>query len=213
MSPTAANPARLRGRPAGARRTHRVRLLQAAAELLVRSGAASLTLAATARQAAVTPALAHYYFGNRDGLLAALIDERVAPRVQDLISSAGVRANQPVNALTFLMQRSNSMLLTDRLLRHCIWLPDAPARALRMYLHQALAQLLAQAQDSGRIRADLPPSYLADSLLGLVLFPFLDAADHIAQGNEALAALAMQHIALLQDGILSAHRPRQESSA
>lgn len=212
MDTDSAPSTRLRGRPAGARRTHRARLIQAAAELLVESGSTGLTLAATARRAAVTSALAHYYFGNRDGLLAALITERVLPRVEDLISSASVRADQPINALTFLMQRSNSLLLTDPLLRHCIWLPDAAAHALRTRLRETLGQLLVRARDSGRIRGDLPPAYLADSLLGLVLFPFLDAADRTAHRNEELAALAVQHIALLQDGIVSAHRPRQESS-
>ncbi len=39
--------------------------------------------------------LAHYYFGSREGLIEALLSERVAPRIDDLVASARVRAGQP----------------------------------------------------------------------------------------------------------------------
>jgi AcrR family transcriptional regulator len=187
-------------------------MLACAAELLLAPGAGELTLQQVARAAAVTPALAHYYFGNREGLWAALIAERVAPHVEDLLHAARIRAGQPVAALTFLMQRTTSLLATEPLLRHCLWLSCAPAQALRDQLRATLADLLTRAQRSGVLRADLPVPYLCDSLLGLVLFPFFDAARDDG-GGERVAALTLQHVALLQDGIVRAQRPRQASSS
>ncbi len=207
------NPAlRGRGRPPGVRHTQRRRLLSCAAELLLETAEAALTLQRVAQAAGATPALAHYYFGSREGLLEALIQERAAPHVEDLISAARIRAGQPVAALTFLMQRTSSLLATDPLLRRCLWLPVAPARALRDRLRVTLDDLLRRAQRGGLLRADLPAPYLVESLLGLVLFPFFDAGRDADGSGERVAALTLQHVALLQDGIVRAQRPRQESS-
>ncbi len=200
------------GRPPGAAQTQRNRLVQAARELLCDPDMPELTLQRAATLAGVTPALAHYYFGSREGLLEAVIRERVTPHVDDLVSAARVRAAQPVNALTFLLQRTSSLLQTDALLRRCLWIPGGPALLLRERLRSVTQELLTGAQRNGQLRTDLAPDYLADTLLGLVLFPFFDARQEEA-GGERFAALTMQHVALLQDGIVRAQRPRQESSA
>lgn len=213
METIAKSPPRRPGRPAGARTSQRGRLLAAARTLIIGPDQAELTLQAAARLAGVTPALAHYYFGSREGLLNALILERVEPHIDDLLSAAQIRAGQPVAALTFLMQRTNSLLLAEPLLRRCLWLPAASALALRNRLRAALRHLLVRAQAAGALRSDLAPDYLTDSLLGLVLFPFLDEPDSSEGGSERIAALALQHVALLQDGIVRAQRPRHDSGA
>jgi TetR/AcrR family transcriptional regulator len=205
------SPARSRGRPVGGKAVQRRRLLACAAELLLAPSAGELTLQQVARAAGVTPALAHYYFRSRDGLWEALIAERVAPHVEDVLQAARIRAGQPVVALTFLMQRLTSLMATEPLLRHCLWLPCRPALELRDHLRATLSDLLARAQRSGVLRADLPAQYLCESLLGLVLFPFFDAGRDDG-GGERVAALTLQHVALLQDGIVRAQKPRQESS-
>lgn len=201
------------GRPVGAHANQRGRLLTAARSLIVDAGQLEPTLQATATLAHVTPALAHYYFGSREGLLRTLIEERVQPHIDDLLSAAQIRAGQPVAALTFLMQRTNSLLLAEPLLRRCLWLPAAPAQALRNRLRTALRHLLVRAQAAGALRADLAPDYLTDALLGLVLFPFLDERGSGDGSSDRIAALALQHVALLQDGIVRAQRPRQDSGS
>ncbi|MET0281844.1 MAG: TetR/AcrR family transcriptional regulator [Steroidobacteraceae bacterium] len=210
---TPESPPRGRGRPAGTRNLQRRRLLASACDLLLAVGAADLTLQQVARAAGVTPALAHYYFRNREGLLAAVIADRVAHHIEDLVEAARIRAGQPVAALTFLMQRTTSLLATEPLLRLCLWLPVEPARALRDTLRATLSDLLMRAQRAGLLRADLTAQYLCESLLGLVLFPFLEATRDADAGGERVAALTLQHVALLQDGIVRAQRPRQESAA
>lgn len=203
---------RKRGRPAGQRTGQRARLLLAARELL-EDPAKLPTLKQVAGRAGVTPALAHYYFASRDGLLDALLTERVAPRIEDLTEAARLRAEQPVAALTFLMQRTISLLLTDRLLQRCLWLQVPQARALRDQLRSALRELLDAAQRSGQLRRDLSVDHLTESLLGLVLFPFLDMPADNQGGAERAAELTLQNVALLQDGIVRNQRPRQDSAS
>jgi AcrR family transcriptional regulator len=200
---------RRRGRPPSSRTTQRTRLLQAARELLAEGQ--DLALGRIAARAGVTPALANYYFLNRDGLVGALLQERAAPRVDDLIGAARVRAAQPVVALTFLMQRLTSMLATDTFLCRSLLLPEA--RSLRERLRTSLSELLQRARREGQLRADLPLEYLSDTLLGLCLFPFMDSDAAGSNAGERVAALTLQHVALLQDGIVRSQRPRQESAS
>lgn len=206
-------PPRRPGRPPGNRGDQRRRLLNAAIERLSDPRQPEPSLQQLAQATGVTTALAHYYFGNQEGLLTTVIEERVAPRIADLVSAARVRAGQPVAALTFLMQRASSLMATDPLLRRCLWLRAPPALALREELRAVLADLLGRAQRARLLRADLAVDYLTESLLGLSLFPFFDDRGAADASGERVAQLTLQHVALLQDGIVRAQRPRQESSS
>ncbi len=212
MTGKSASGTRPRGRPAGVRNVQRTRLLGAAQELLARGQTDALTLREIARRAGVTPALAHYYFGNRDGLIDVLLEERVAPHVQDMVAAARVRAGQPQLALTFLMQRLSSMLASDPLLRRCLWLGHATALKLRGQLRACLRELVVRGQNIKALRQDMAAQYLADSLLGLVLFPFLDEEPATDANNERVAQLTLQHVSLLRDGIVNAPRSRRGNS-
>ena len=89
-----ANP-RPRGRPKGKRSTQRSRMLSAARDLLVGEAPQELSLGQVARAAGVTPALANYYFGSRDGLIQALFKEQLSAGVNELLVAARARAHQP----------------------------------------------------------------------------------------------------------------------
>ncbi|MEJ0099271.1 MAG: TetR family transcriptional regulator [Pseudomonadota bacterium] len=94
------------GRPsANTRSNHRNRLLGAAERLISGDSPEEPTLRRIAHLAEVTPALAHYYFGSQEGLIDSLLTERIAPRIEDLVTAASARAGQPQLAITFLMQR------------------------------------------------------------------------------------------------------------
>lgn len=188
-----------RGRPKGRRSLHRGELLAAARDQLATRAPQELNLRQLALSAGVTPALAHYYFGNREGLIDALLAEQLAPRLDELVLAARTRAHQPQQAITMLLQRTSALLAADHLMR-CLWMPLPAAAGLRDKLRGCLRELLARAQQSRALREDLSPDYLADSLLGLVLFHFVDARP-ITAGSDEVAALMLQHIALLRDGI------------
>lgn len=178
----------------------RTRLLQVAEQLLP-NAQDEFSLRQVALRAEVTPPLAHYYFGNRDGLLRALVSERAMPRIEELLTAASERASVPVPALTRLMQRLTLLCANDGFVRCCLLLPAG--EPLRARLRVVMQELLQSAQATGQLRADLSATYLADTLLGLCLFYFLDAHSGEDLGERA-AALTLQHVALLQDGI----RPR-----
>ncbi|MEJ0099270.1 MAG: hypothetical protein WDO12_05795 [Pseudomonadota bacterium] len=105
------------------------------------------------------------------------------------------------------------MLAVDPLLRRCIWLHQPAALKLRNQLRACLRELLVRGQNMQALRADLSPDYLTDSLLGLLMFPFLDDTPEADASGERIAQLTLQHVALLRDGIVRNHKPRQESSA
>jgi TetR/AcrR family transcriptional regulator len=193
-------PFRIRGRPRGAVDDQRSRLLDAAEQLLP-GPLYEFSLRQVALRAGVTPPLAHYYFGNRDGLLRALVSERATLRIEGLLAAARERASRPVSALTSLMQRLILLCARDAFLRCCLLLPAG--EPLRAGLRVAFHELLQGAQGTGQLRADLAASYVADTLLGLCLFPFLDASSGDG-ADERATTLALQHVALLQDGL----RPR-----
>jgi TetR/AcrR family transcriptional regulator len=202
---TPAATSRPRGRPPASDAAQRHRLLQAAQELLTATELADLNLRQVALRAGVTPPLAHYYFKNRAGLLAALLEECAAPRIDALIAANHDQAVLPVATLTRLMQRLIQLAATDAFLCRCLLLPAAGS--LRERLRTSLGDLLQQAQASGQLRADLPRDYLCNALLGLCLFPLMDSG--ATQDAARLAAsLTLRHAALLQDGIL----PRAQRS-
>ena len=57
----------------------RADLLGIATGLFAAQGVAATTIAHIAQRAAVTPAMVHYYFKNRDQLIDAVVQERVLP--------------------------------------------------------------------------------------------------------------------------------------
>lgn len=180
MTPRPASPRRTPGRPPKTRGDQRARLLDVALELFARQGIAATPLNAIARRARVTPALLHYYFGSRERLLDALMEERFQPLLDTLRSHLSAHADTPGAQIgTFVRDvlqilaanpwlpplwlrevLSEGGLLRERLIRH-IAQPIAPM----------LGEAVARAQARGAINRDLDPRLLVVSLIGLTLFP------------------------------------------
>ncbi len=68
-------------------------LVEAARRLLVARGFRALSLEAIAREAGENKAMVRYYFGDKDGLLAALVDSLI--RDNQVAANAEMRALQP----------------------------------------------------------------------------------------------------------------------
>jgi AcrR family transcriptional regulator len=208
----ARTPARRAGRPAGDAADLRPRLLDAAIACYVRTGIAATSLRAIAAEASVTPALLHYYFGDKAQLQQAVVEERLMPAFASLREPL-LRADD-VAALIAGFVRG----IGDLVARHP-WLPSLWVRevlceggALRELLltriapqlPHVLAQRFAAAQRDGELNPDLDPRLLVVSLVGLTLFPaagapiwrqFFEADDLDAD------ALRDHTIALLDRGI------------
>ncbi len=175
---------RLPGRPGADSPELRPRLLDAALACYVRVGVAAASLRAIAREADVTPALLHYYFGSGEQLLQAVVDERLVPAIDGLREELPMAATDPASIVAAFVRGIGTVVE-----RHP-WLPALWVRevlceggALREFLLRRvgpqipvlLAQRLAQAQRRGALNPDLDPRLLVVSLVGLTLFPAASA--------------------------------------
>ena len=166
------------GRPSAETADHRQRLLDAALRCFVGAGIAATSLREVAKQAGVTPALVHYYFGSKEQLVAAVFAERLQPVFEELRAQLGtVVAGNLVSGLVAGVHRTVE--------RHP-WLPALWVReilteggALREgmltrvapNLAPVLAKRFAELQRAGGLNPDLDPRLLVVSIIGLTLFP------------------------------------------
>lgn len=206
-------PRRRPGRPAQGDADLREHLLDAALAAFASDGVRATSLKSIAARAGVTPALVHYYFGSRDALQGAVIEERfmqVALALRGLLGAP----DQPPRELI-----SGFVAGVHALVERFPWLPVIWVReilteggALRELLvsriapmvPQALAERFARAQSRGEINPRLDPRFLVVSLIGLTLFPL--AAEGIwrrvfPDGALDHALLRRHTLALLDSGL------------
>ncbi len=72
----------------------RERLLTVAERLLLESSYDNVSVRAINAAAGANPAAVHYHFGSKDGLVAALLEERLAPVWQDVLAEVGRRRRE-----------------------------------------------------------------------------------------------------------------------
>jgi AcrR family transcriptional regulator len=209
------------GRPArteaGPPAEQRDLLLDAAIACFVRKGIAATSLREIAAEAHVTPALLHYYFGDKAQLQDALVADRLLPVLAEMRGAIG-NAGEDVAALIAAFVTG-----IGRVAMQHPWLPPLWVRevlceggALRDVLFerigpqipQVMAKRFAEAQARGEINEDLDPRLLMVSLVGLTLFPIAGAPiwRRLFAGEPGTAALDMdtfrKHtLALLDRGI------------
>jgi AcrR family transcriptional regulator len=150
--------ARRPGRPTGSARgpEQRARLLDAALTLFARQGIVDTTLGAIAREAGFTPAMVHYYFKTRDQLLDVLIDERFLPLRAAIGGVFEANPDDPVAAITQLARGMVAVAVENP------WFPPLRVREVIR---------IEQWQKEGRVNAELEPSLVFLTLLGLTILP------------------------------------------
>jgi AcrR family transcriptional regulator len=191
----------------------RLRLLDVALVCFGRLGIGATSLRTIAIEAGVTPAMLHYYFGDKEQLQQAVIAERLLPafaRMRDML----VQADGDVAGLIAAFVRGIEVLVAEHPWLPSLWVREVLCEggALReLLVHQIapqlpqmLAQRFAVAQQQGRINADLDPRLLVVSLIGLTLFPAAGAPiwRRIFDADDLDAAALHRHtIALLDRGV------------
>ena len=166
------------GRPiARADRDTRALLIRAATELFAKQGVAATTLTTIARRAGLTPAMVHYHFKDRDQLIDAVVDERLAPLIATVWDP--VTADQsPAEILSGVVER----LMTQ--VGQAPWVPSTwmrevlneegllRSRILRRVPFEKVrlaGMAIALGQRRGEVNADLDPLLAVFSTLGLVM--------------------------------------------
>jgi TetR/AcrR family transcriptional regulator len=176
---------------------------------------AGSSLRLIALKAQVTPALAHYYFADKHGLLEAVLRERVQPMLAQLRSAVESRGDDAAAAIACFVQQYTATAARNA------WLPQLLVRevlagddALRGTFQASVAQpmtsflgtLVSRGQQSGVIRSDLSAERIVLSLISLCLFPFI-AKDSVSavlgldMSPAGSPALTLHTLALLQNGL------------
>lgn len=216
------------GRPRGHDAGVRSRLIDAAIAQFIRVGIRAASLRAIAETAGVTPAMLHYYFGNKRQMTLAVVEERLLPALEPMRAAIDGAGSSPVEfAGTFVNG------VSDMVTAHP-WLPplwirevlceggalrDVLFKRLIPQLPQSLAQRFAVAQAQGRLHPDLDPRLMVVSLVGLTLFPAAGAPiwRQMFDADDLDAAALRKHtLALLDHGMGArwpAHRKGRRKSA
>ena len=167
------------GRPLGEGADLRAGLLDATVACFARHGIAGSSLRQIATEAGVTPALLHYYFGGKEALLEAVIEERLMPVTQGLRGPLLQAGDDPAALIRGFVRT----VLTTALAHP--WLPQLWVRevlheggGLRELMQQrvgpmlprALAARFVEMQNQGRLNPRLDPRLLVVSLIGQTMF-------------------------------------------
>ena len=206
-------PSRTPGRPAATGSVPREQLLDVATHLFASQGIQATSLRAIADQAGVTPALLNYYFGGKDGVVEAMIEQRFLPLVSSAAEQLRAAGDDPLVLVeTFVRHMSRNVAANPWVSQ--LWVREilCEGGVLRERLMPRvvplipllLAQRFAEAQARGALNADLDPRLLVVSLIGLTMLPL--AAAPIWRGvfaNPQIGdeALINHTLALLKGGM------------
>lgn len=148
-------------------------LLDAAGRLFAQRGPEAHSLRAVAAAAGVTPALVHYYFGDKRGLTDAML-ERALARVLERL--AGVRRFDDLPA-TVAQTFGSEPWIPPLLVREVLaegggfrqrFIEDYASKIAKLVPRMLNAEIAA-----GHLRRDLDPKLAFVSLLGMMAFAFI----------------------------------------
>ncbi|KRA52073.1 TetR family transcriptional regulator [Pseudoxanthomonas sp. Root630] len=163
----------------------RATLLDAALACFVRRGIAATSLRDIATEAGVTPALVHYYFGDKAQLQEAVVAERLLPVIGQLRAPLLQAGDGDVAALVAGFVHGIAGVVQQHPWLPTLWVREilCEGGALRdMMINQVgpllpkmMAGRFAAAQQAGQLNPDLDPRLLMVSLIGLTMFPMASA--------------------------------------
>jgi len=180
------------GRPRdGATDAGRAALLAAGSLLFSKHGYAATKISKLAAEAGVTPAMVHYYFGGKEKLLEAVLEEAFEPLIAQIAD---------IDTLDAWAKAFHAHLLSRR------WLPHLMQREVLMegghlqkvFLERYASKLgpkwitmLAAEKKAGRMRADADEARHMVLIMALLVHPFLVGSidDHLHFGASSEADL------------------------
>ena len=158
----------------------RERLLDAALACFVRDGIAATSLRRISIEAGVTPAMLHYYFGDKEQLLVELARERIAPAVARVRESL-LTANDDIHSLVVAFVRGMMRSIEANPWLPAMWvrevlaegggLRDQLANVIGPQVPRLLAARFSEARRTGCIPRDVDPVLLVTSMVGMTMFP------------------------------------------
>ncbi len=217
----ARGPGRPGKRARGRRYDLRETLLSVAARLFAARGVEDVSLRELARAADATPAMVHYYFGDKQGLYDALLERalgRVLERVRAVTEAPGADADEVATLVTMAVGTlSAEPWIPALIIREVLAEPGRfRERFIAGYASQlarVLPALIAREQYQGRLRRDLDPQLAFVSVMGMTVWPFavrpvLERALGLKLDGEDFAPRFAEHTRrLFLDGAACRERP------
>ncbi|WDR86637.1 TetR/AcrR family transcriptional regulator [Burkholderia ambifaria] len=160
-------------------------MLDVAIQLFAEHGIAATTVAQIAAAAGVTSAMVHYYFTNREQLLDAIVEERLAQVIAFVWRPTAPQIENDPFALV--------AELVDRFFDVTHRMPWLPSIWLREIVHEGgllrermvrriplehvgrFAERIRAAQQAGTLNPSLEPAFLFHSIIALVMLPLATA--------------------------------------
>ncbi len=204
---------RSRGRPTD-EQAGKIRegILNAAEELFAQKGFAGTPIREIAEAAGITPAMIHYYFGNKKALLRSVLDRTLQP-LSLAIAELDSGTSSPITAfVSLLVQMSYRHPNMPVLLAREVLMPGGQLQEhfiehFAPRLGGALSIMLAEEQSRGAINPDYDPRIATLMVLSLCVFPFL--AKSVAQNAlgiqydaQGIELLERQVQSLIQQGLI-----------
>ena len=208
-------PPRRRGRPSAGDAAVREALLATARRLFLARGFAAVTIRQVAAAAGSSPAMIHYYFGDKLGLYRAILEQAFEPVALELHRMSELaQSGTPVDVESLVR-------VYMRMLAGNPWVPallvqevfTEGGRFRPQFIEQFAGRLaplfvgiLRGAQQRGDVRADVDPRLAAVSTVSLCVFPFLSLPVTsrvlgLSVEGEALERLVNHTARLLVEGI------------
>ncbi|MGA7525366.1 MAG: TetR/AcrR family transcriptional regulator [Acidobacteriaceae bacterium] len=166
------------GRPvARPGRDAREQLLTAAAELFAEHGVAATTFAMMAARAGLTPAMLHYYFTDRDALIDAVVDERLATLIGSVWDPIrpGAAAEEMVGGLVdrLLIGIERNPWVPSTWMREVLndggLLRSRVVRRLPFEKVRLVSEAVERGQKTGTVNREIDPVLMVFSTIGLVM--------------------------------------------
>jgi TetR/AcrR family transcriptional regulator len=157
----------------------RAQLVAAARELFARHGFEGVSLRQVADAAGVTPAMVSYYFGGKQGLWRAVLEDYLEEALEGMLTMRD-RIEAPGGLAVYLARHTQLLAaqpwVAPLLFREVVlggrpsaeFVARFPAR-----LRELLRGAVERARDRGEIAAGLDTDLLVLSLLSAAVFPFL----------------------------------------
>jgi AcrR family transcriptional regulator len=166
------------GRPtARSGRDAREMLLTAAVELFAEHGVAATTFSMIAVRARLTPAMLHYYFTDRDALIDAVVDERLATLIASVWDPVqpDVAAEEMVCGIVgrLLIGIERNPWVPSTWMREVLndggLLRGRVVRRLPFEKVHLVGEAMARGQKSGSVNPEIDPVLIVFSTIGLVM--------------------------------------------
>lgn len=156
-------------------------LIEAARSLFSAHDFEAVSTKRIADAAGVNPAMIHYHFKDKSGLLEAAFREALEPIVERLtrLSSSHDDEDQAIAQLfeIYMGTLARNPWLPKMILRHVFpegaRLQSFAAQKIGARVAPAIAQLIANGQRQGHLRRDLDVRLTTISIVSLALFPFV----------------------------------------